>query len=312
VRARKNGRMRRLGILLALSVVILVAAACAGQGTAAPTPTAAPPSTVTDSPTPVNNSSPGAIEGTVTGLDGQPVVGMRMGIVSGTAPYPEIGPSTDEKGYYRLSGLTPGTYEVAVHDDQGERVGLKSVVVNSGETATLDFSVSVGAATETQAPLPPLPVIRLRYSGRLHDGVEGSRCWPYKRAADGSVVGLCADTGPSPDFGEPIPVDAGVHHGRDRGRHAATGSDRDILRDRLRHPAAIHRAGAGPRGGTARRPDGGYIQRANSGTLGRWGRGPPFQDRGRVLIPLTTAVLTGRLRPPGPGQRCDHAHPQRL
>jgi len=201
--------MRSLGILLALSVVILVAAACAGQGAAAPKPTAAPPSTVTASPTPVNNSTPGAIEGTVTGLDGQPVVGMRMGIVSGTAPYPEIGPSTDEKGYYRLSGLTPGTYEVAVHDDQGGRVGLKSVVVNSGETATLDFSVSVGAATETQALLPPLPVIRLRYSGRLHDGVEGSRCWPYKRAADGSVVGLCADTGPSPDFGAPIPVDVG-------------------------------------------------------------------------------------------------------
>ena len=77
----------------------------------------------------------------------------------------------------------------------------------SGETATLDFSISVGAATETEAPPPSRPVMRLRYSGQLYDGVQGSHCWPVSQA--GGVGVLCADTGPSPDFGAPISVDAG-------------------------------------------------------------------------------------------------------
>ena len=64
-----------------------------------------------------------------------------MSIRAGSLPC-EIAPETDEKGHYRLSGIAPGTYEVAVHDKQGRRVGLKGVGVKSGETATLDFSIS--------------------------------------------------------------------------------------------------------------------------------------------------------------------------
>ncbi len=119
--------MARLGILIALSVVMLVMA-CAGLETAEPTP--------------AGESKPGEIEGTITGPDGEPVAGMRVFIVSGTAPFPEIAPEPDEKGHYRLSGIAPGTYKVAVHDKQGRRVGLKSVGVKSGETSTLDFSIS--------------------------------------------------------------------------------------------------------------------------------------------------------------------------
>lgn len=119
--------MNRLSILIALSVVMLVVA-CAGQEPAERTQ--------------VGERKPGEIEGTVTGPHGEPVAGMRVGIVSGTEPFLEIAPETDEKGHYRLSSIAPGTYEVAVHDKQGRRVGLKSVGVKSGETATLDFSIS--------------------------------------------------------------------------------------------------------------------------------------------------------------------------
>ena len=103
-------------------------------------------------PTPMGDSRPGAIEGTVTDLAGEPVAGMRLGIVSGTVSYPEIGAETDQKGHYQIGGVPPGTFEVAVHDRDGQRIGLASVTVTSGETATLDFSVSPAAGGEQPAP----------------------------------------------------------------------------------------------------------------------------------------------------------------
>lgn len=114
----------------AVSVVVMVA--CSGGSEDA-------------TPTPIGQSGPGAIEGTVTGPGGEPVAGMRIGIVGGTASFPEIAPETDQEGHYRIGGVPPGTFEVAVHDRDGQRVGLGSVTVTSGKTATLDFTISAGA-----------------------------------------------------------------------------------------------------------------------------------------------------------------------
>ena len=91
---------------------------------------------------PVGDSVLGGIDGTVTGGDGDPVAGMRIAIISGTAGFPEIAPETDQVGHYLIGGVSPGTCEVAVHDREGQRIALASVTVTSGETATLDFSVS--------------------------------------------------------------------------------------------------------------------------------------------------------------------------
>jgi len=88
----------------------------------------------------------GGIEGTVTEANGKPVAGMRVIIVSGTTGFPEMAAITNEEGYYRLGSIPPGTFEVAVHDMEGKRIGLESVVVRSGETSTLDFVVPVAAA----------------------------------------------------------------------------------------------------------------------------------------------------------------------
>ena len=151
--------MKRLGTFVALSVVLsVVGAACAGQGAASSTPTAAAPSTVTASPTPASESRPGGIEGAVTDLAGSPVAGLRVGIVGGTAAFPEIAPETDEEGHYQIGGVAPGTFRVAVQDRDGQRVGLESVVVKSGETASLNFSVSLGAPSEEQPAAEASPV----------------------------------------------------------------------------------------------------------------------------------------------------------
>ena len=118
-------KRKMLGSLVAaamLASLILVAAAC-GEGAE---PTATPPIS-------------GIIEGVVKDADGKPILGVRLGIVNGTAPFPEIAPVTNEDGVYRFPAIPPGTFSVAVHDRQGNRIALQSVEVRSGEASKLDF-----------------------------------------------------------------------------------------------------------------------------------------------------------------------------
>ncbi len=105
-----------------LASLVLVAAAC-GEG---PEPTATP-------------ALSGGIEGVVKDAKGRPVFGIRLGVVSGTAPFPEIAPVTNEDGVYRFPAIPPGTFSVAVHDGQGNRIALQSMEVRSGEASKLDF-----------------------------------------------------------------------------------------------------------------------------------------------------------------------------
>ena len=83
----------------------------------------------------------GTIEGTVTDESGGPAPGVRVLIVSGTAAFPEIAPATDEEGFYRIGGVSPGTFDVAFHDPDRDRIGLDSVTVKGGETSTLDLQI---------------------------------------------------------------------------------------------------------------------------------------------------------------------------
>ena len=209
-----------IGALVMVLLVGVLAAACGESATpeatqsapgSAATATPQPPGSGEDpaTPTPAGESRLGGIAGIVTDLDGGPVEGMRVGIVSGTAAFPEIGPETDEAGSYQINSVPPGTFQVGVHDRDGQRVGLESVVVKSGETATLNFSVSTDVAGEKQAPLPPLPVMRLHHAGRVYDGVQGSYCWPVGRTGEGYVEKVCADKFRWETLGAPIPVEAG-------------------------------------------------------------------------------------------------------
>ena len=132
---------------MTVAVAVLTAAACSQQpreGNRAP----------------VSASGSGGIEGTVADAEDRPLEGMRVAIISGTEAFPEMAPGTDEEGYYGIGGVPPGTYQVAVHDRDGHRIGLESVDVSSGATATLDFSISADASTSALAvglDLTPLP-----------------------------------------------------------------------------------------------------------------------------------------------------------
>ena len=82
----------------------------------------------------------GGLEGAVSDANGLPVSGMRIAIVEGTTAFPEIAPETNENGGYEFPSLQPGTFEVAVHDKEGNRTVQRSVEVRSGETSRMDFN----------------------------------------------------------------------------------------------------------------------------------------------------------------------------
>ena len=76
-----------------------------------------------------------------------------MGIVSGTAGFPEIVAETDDEGHYQISSVPPGTFQVTVHDRDGEKIGQERIAVNSGATATPNFSIPA-AVTARPDPTP--------------------------------------------------------------------------------------------------------------------------------------------------------------
>ena len=127
-------KSRWMILAAAVSIAVFAAAACSQEPEAA-------------TPAPTITPARGAIEGIVAEPDGKPLAGMRVSIASGTAPFPGIAPETDAQGRYRLGSVPPGVFDVAVHDRDGNRVGLKSVEVRSAETSTLDFSISAQSAS---------------------------------------------------------------------------------------------------------------------------------------------------------------------
>ena len=101
-------------------------------------------------------ADPGGIEGTVTDTEGKPIAGMRVSIVSGTTPFPEIAVETNEDGFYRIGSVPPGTFEVGVHDRAGNRVAQQRVTVRSGAPSTLNFAIPV--QTDEQFLVADLPI----------------------------------------------------------------------------------------------------------------------------------------------------------
>ncbi len=135
----------RLTITAAVVVASLGAVACGGGSDGA-------------TATPVSSERPGGIEGTVTGPDGEPIGGLRVFIIGGTAGFPEIAPETNDAGLYQIAGVPPGTFQVAVHDRQGERVGVGFIDVRSGKTSTLSIAISTDAIGSDEDDLVSGPV----------------------------------------------------------------------------------------------------------------------------------------------------------
>jgi len=90
---------------------------------------------------PVSNTDGGSISGRVTDQSEDSVVGAKIEIVSGPDAFSEGVAETDGIGSYYFENLPAGTYEIAVHDHDGERVAQASITVQASESATLDIVV---------------------------------------------------------------------------------------------------------------------------------------------------------------------------
>ncbi|UCD54322.1 MAG: carboxypeptidase regulatory-like domain-containing protein [Dehalococcoidia bacterium] len=144
---------------------------------------------------------PGGIEGTVTDTDHNPVANVTVSIVSGTTGFPEIAAITNEDGYYTIGSIPPGTFDVAIHDQEGNRVGIESIVVQSRQTSTLNFTIATEAVAEEEIPpgpsLPkeaepsePQPTPTERWTA---DGVFGEREYLGEMSYDNYEIRWLAD-----------------------------------------------------------------------------------------------------------------------
>ncbi len=90
----------------------------------------------------------GTLVGRVTGSDGKPVAGARIGVGQQSGSYTKYG-STDDSGAYRLTGLPAGTYNVVAAKDGYQSSTATGVVITAGQTTNQDFVLQVVVATGT-------------------------------------------------------------------------------------------------------------------------------------------------------------------
>src|SRR5208282_318827 len=100
----------------------------------------------------------GNITGTVTDPSGAVVPGAAVAAVE-TARGTRYTANTDETGQYRLTGLSPASYDVTAQIAGFGAQIQKSVVVNVGATVILDFHLSVSTSAQTVEVTAAPPVV---------------------------------------------------------------------------------------------------------------------------------------------------------
>lgn len=150
----------RTGSIALLMFASIVALACGSD-----------PDTTPAAPT--SDPRPGGIQGTVTDEATSPMAGLRVGIVDGTAAFPEIAPETDSGGRFRIGSVSPDKFRMAVRDENGEQVAIESVAVESGKTSTVDMTVMTGQGSASAGVAPSTTTCR-EYLNLLVSTDEGS------------------------------------------------------------------------------------------------------------------------------------------
>jgi hypothetical protein len=99
----------------------------------------------------------GGISGTVTDPQGG-VLPKASVVAVEMAQGSQYSATTDETGQYRLTNLLPGTYKVTVKIDRFETQAMTGVVVNVGETVSLDIHLKLATTTQTVevSAIPPV------------------------------------------------------------------------------------------------------------------------------------------------------------
>lgn len=98
------------------------------------------------------------LTGTVTDSSGAVVAGAEV-TVSGVATGSERKVATNELGYYTVPLLPPGEYRVTVQKEGFHQVTREGVRLEVNQTARLDFTLEVGAVTETVNVVGAAPLL---------------------------------------------------------------------------------------------------------------------------------------------------------
>ena len=100
----------------------------------------------------------GNISGTVTDPSGAVLPKVNITAVA-TAKGTKLTTATDDSGRYQFAGLPPGAYDVTAQITGFQTQTQKGAVVNIGETATVDFHLSLSTAGQTIEVTAEQPVV---------------------------------------------------------------------------------------------------------------------------------------------------------
>lgn len=87
------------------------------------------------------------LEGTVTDPSGRVITGAPVKVVAVDTGLTEERP-TNSNGYYRFPGLAVGRYSVTITSDKFRTQVFRDVILEVGQTRTLDAQLAIGALTE--------------------------------------------------------------------------------------------------------------------------------------------------------------------
>ncbi len=166
-----------------------------------------------------------SVSGTVRDTSGAVLPGVSLTVTSAITGRPFTA-TTDSSGRYRLSGLTPGTYQVTV-EVSGFSVVRRTIQLTMGLTATVDFTldtagpVHVEGGGESPPPPPPPPPSPPRY----HVAVDGVRAGTANHVATGTAATARFWIAPT-----------GVRAGEDLGNWAVNPT---LLKERGRVPLTV-------------------------------------------------------------------------
>jgi carboxypeptidase family protein len=109
------------------------------------------------SPAAAQTTASGTLRGIAMDQQGAVLPGVTVSVTSDSVPGART-TTTDRRGEYRFADVPPGTYTLAAELEGFARLVRSPIAVNAGLNVTVDFTMTVGAVTETidvrqEAPL---------------------------------------------------------------------------------------------------------------------------------------------------------------
>jgi len=124
----------------------------------------------------------GSIEGTILDPDGIPLPGVRVVANSRALIQADMTVYSGANGYYRLTLLPSGVYEISIEIDGFRPLQRTDIIVSVGQTSPVNSTLELGGVTETTIVIGEIPIIDPRqaklgfnYSTELMENIPTAR-----------------------------------------------------------------------------------------------------------------------------------------